>query len=121
MLQQEEWCRAKVLRNQNTKTRALLRCPSRLGRAETVTSGAEPESKYNFYKSRTVAAMRNKKRVRYGICRENRPAGFRYVPCQRTARCKCGPVARPVPPLSPISWAFLTCSPSLTLDSERCR
>src|SRR3954470_2113279 len=68
--------------------------------------GRELNGKTRFTKAEQPAAMRNKKRVRYGIRRENRPAGFRYVPCQRTARCKCGPVARPVPPLSPISWAF---------------
>ncbi len=51
----------------------------------------------------------------------NNAAGSRYTPCQRTAMCRCGPVARPVPPLSPISCPRATWSPAFTLNSERCR
>ena len=35
-------------------------------------------------------------------------AGSRYAFCQRTAQCRCGPVTRPVAPLSPSSWPAIT-------------
>src|ERR1051326_5707691 len=54
-----------------------------------------------------------------GGCSASSVAGFRYSPRQRTAKCRCGAVERPVPPLNAISCPAATFSPSFTLNSER--
>jgi len=41
-------------------------------------------------------------------------------PRQRTAQCRCGPVTRPVAPLSPMRWPRLTRSPSCTSMRLKC-
>src|ERR1035441_4098243 len=61
------------------------------------------------------------RKVLHGKLSLSNTCGFKYTPCHRTARCRCGPVARPVPPLTPIGCLLFTSSPSFTENFDRCR
>ena len=48
------------------------------------------------------------------------PSGFTRAPSTTSVQCKCGPVARPVAPTSPMTPPAFTSSPSATLIDFMC-
>src|SRR6185312_4895060 len=87
------------------------------------SGGRRSSSVFNKHKENGLQEKRSAQVLRFyfsGGRRSSSVAGFRYSPRQRTAKCRCGPVDRPVPPLSARSWPAATFSPSFTLNSERC-
>ena len=40
--------------------------------------------------------------------------GLTTPPLIRTSKCRCGPKHSPVQPVSPMTWPWLTCWPTLT-------
>src|SRR6202167_2197521 len=75
------------------------RIPAISGKSVTFRDGVWDAEDALQLASNYYLRARNTDSCAQGKCSFSSNCGFRYTPCQRTARWRWGPVARPVPPL----------------------